>query len=406
MIDRLLQCTFATLKGKYTQNVIFEEVFQEKTTDGDEVKIEYDTSDDVKSETSSSSDFDDIIFTSTTPDLEPLSDLQNITLQRPEQDLQQITDIPDLESLSGDDSSNEIEDIEKMIVKPPSMTNTCCICWGNSILQILFSIVDFRTTVIQNDTTLSCECKNDEFCLFCTVEDCIYEMVLQENEFVDLSELFYNAETLNAYFVVNGFNDGGEFFEILIDKYTEFTNDHFRFDIGSVLRNFKIKIRDQFKCFSCDQDIPMNYPTYDVNFLNLDTTSNEHGSIKDCLESWNEWEPMPDYECKLCFTTQSVLKQSNVTDTNKFCVFHLNTSGTSNISYPIQFKWTEQNKTLRLFAVGCAISQDHWWAYTYVKNNWWKCDDLSIRKTRENVVTNHKNAVILFYEVEATDIEK
>ncbi len=28
MIDGLLQCTFATLKGKYTQNVTFEEVFQ------------------------------------------------------------------------------------------------------------------------------------------------------------------------------------------------------------------------------------------------------------------------------------------------------------------------------------------------------------------------------------------
>ncbi len=41
-------------------------------------------------------------------------------------------------------------------------------------------------------------------------------------------------------------------------------------------------------------------------------------------------------------------------------------------------------------------NQDHLWAYTFVKDNWWKCDDLSITKTNEDVVKNQDAAIIFF----------
>ncbi len=269
---------------------------------------------------------------------------------------------------------------------------------GNSILQILFSIVDFRKLIIQKNSTSSCECSNDEFCVFCIVENTVRDMMIQENEYIDLSELAYNAKSLSDYFIVGGFNDAAELFEILIDKYSEFTNDHIRFHIASVLKNFKIEIEDQFQCFNCGKDIHMNYPTYEINYLNLDTTRHDHETIDDCLKTWSQWELLENYECKLCYNRQGILKRSNVLQMNKFCVFYLNKSSTSKISYPIEFIWTQQNKKLRLFAVGCGKPQDHWWAYTYVKDNWWKCDDLLITKTHEDKVVNHVNAIMLFYE--------
>ena len=45
------------------------------------------------------------------------------------------------------------------------------------------------------------------------------------------------------------------------------------------MKNLKITIQDKFKCFDCEQNIPVNFSTYDVNDLNLDATRTNHESI-------------------------------------------------------------------------------------------------------------------------------
>ena len=60
--------------------------------------------------------------------------------------------------------------------------------------------------------------------LFCTLEDSIYDMVLQ---LVDL-------ENLAIDFIRNDFNDATEFFELMIDKYSKVSDDRVRQKISAI----------------------------------------------------------------------------------------------------------------------------------------------------------------------------
>ncbi len=345
------------------------------------------------------------------PELENLApqvpNLENLTPQVP--DMSQL-DSDDIKQPSenvdylSDEINNVIDDIEDLIVKPPPMKNTSNICWANSILQILFSITNFRTSVLQNNGVTSCSCDNDKFCLLCIIENCIQDMMLQENKYIHLYELAYSANKVNSFFQNGGFNDACEFFEVIIDNYNNISSESVRSEIAHLLRNFQITIKQELIYSNCE-NIPMNEPIYGVNFLKVAPVNGEQTTIQDSLELYDDLKHASNYICTLCNTRDTTYTKSTIWETNKYCVFRLVEDDDSIIYYPSEFYWKKQNKKLFLFAVLCK-TPGHWWSYTYVKDKWWKCDDLEITSTDEDTVLNEQFASVVFYEMtseESTD---
>ena len=212
-----LQGMFPNIKGTFTQNITYTEVFSNRQITNLEMDDQNETIhqsthetmdlDEKENTTSAPMDVDekeeekqemlpDIVFTASNPGLN-LVEFDDLELNDPE---------------ANENNHDPMNELESVFDKPGSMTNTTAVCWGNATIQALFSLVDFTQTVVRENCPSNCPCSYNEFCLFCILENTIQELILQENEYVNIAEIARNASNLGDEFNNEGYNDAVEFF--------------------------------------------------------------------------------------------------------------------------------------------------------------------------------------------------
>ncbi len=100
-----------------------------------------------------------------------------------------------------------------------------------------------------------------------------------------------------------------------------------------------MKIEEKIQCQNCENSLPVT--TYAVNILALPAASGDHDTIEECLETYSEWEPLPNYQCRFCGQRDESFKKSTVAKTNELLVFHLNRGHEDirELNYPFDLHW-------------------------------------------------------------------
>lgn len=281
------------------------------------------------------------------------------------------------------------------------------------------------------------------------------EKTIDPNEFIEVSKLSskqVSRASINQMFVhlfTGEQNDPSEFlayiFEIIhyckskkmkfnfteleensnedkiINKYRADYKLRYEKEYSLYVRNFIFYTMKTIKCGKCDY---INFNLMPVHILILPIPEQNSISVFDCLHEYTKKEQLDsDYACDKCkIKDNSTVENSILSNTDtvilQFSRFKINSTFTdynknnSQIDFPLNLNITDYvltngNHAYKLYAVILhygSMNSGHYISCVKKRidnqDKWFLCNDEEIKEINETDILNHKNAYVLFYQID------